>query len=460
MTNVKREKNEKNWTHPSILPLLREGNPVKIIIDRTRLLIYDALQKGWLGPPYDPFELAEILKIKTSASGNIMDARTVPTDKGGMLIEFNPNQPRVRIRFSLAHEIAHTLFEDCSQYIRERKVKTSMRNDDWQLEMLCNIAASEILMPIGSFICLQSLEPNIDTLLEYREQFDVSFEALAHRFVKVTDHNCFAFFCSKRNILDNKERFKIDYIIESRQTTESAMIGFELPQESHVEDCTAIGFTSKGDETWPRFGYLHVECVGIPPYTHCLAQRVAGIAYKPIRTNFNVNKICYVKGDATEPKGKGRKIITFIINNKGLSWGAGFAKYLQKKWPFAQREFKSWVFRNRLNLSLGNVHVSEVDENTILFKMICQQGYGPSLIPRIRYPYLEECLKKLSDEAIRTNASVHMPRIGSGEAGGSWDIISELIESTLCQSGIKVTVYDLPRTKKARLHDCTSLFDL
>ena len=40
-----------------------------------------------------------------------------------------------------------------------------------------------------------------------------------------------------------------------------------------------------------------------------------------------------------------------------------------------------------------------------------------------------------------------MPRIGSGQAGGSWTIISELIETEVCAAGVPVTVYDLPGRK-------------
>jgi hypothetical protein len=50
----------------------------------------------------------------------------------------------------------------------------------------------------------------------------------------------------------------------------------------------------------------------------------------------------------------------------------------------------------------------------------------------------------LFEIAQKRNATVHMPRIGSGEAGGSWDIVSELVEDALCNRGIQVTVYDLP----------------
>ena len=64
----------------------------------------------------------------------------------------------------------------------------------------------------------------------------------------------------------------------------------------------------------------------------------------------DINKINYVKGDATEPRGRDNKIIAFVINDKGLSWGAGFARCLQKKWPSVQREFRHWVIANRGDL--------------------------------------------------------------------------------------------------------------
>ena len=76
--------------------------------------------------------------------------------------------------------------------------------------------------------------------------------------------------------------------------------------------------------------------------------------------------------------------------------------------------------------------------------MISQRGYGPSAKPRIRYEALQVCLRQLAQEAQTQSASVHMPRIGCGEAGGSWPIVQELIETELLSKRVDVTVYDLP----------------
>lgn len=63
-------------------------------------------------------------------------------------------------------------------------------------------------------------------------------------------------------------------------------------------------------------------------------------------------------------------------------------------------------------------------------------------IPPIRYDALEKCLIKLSKQALQLNASVHMPRIGCGLAGGKWEEIEPLIINYLIKKEIKVFVYD------------------
>ena len=39
---------------------------------------------------------------------------------------------------------------------------------------------------------------------------------------------------------------------------------------------------------------------------------------------------------------------------------------------------------------------------------------------------------------------VHMPRIGTGAAGGDWGVIEEIIEEEMVRSNLTVTIYDLP----------------
>jgi len=156
----------------------------------------------------------------------------------------------------------------------------------------------------------------------------------------------------------------------------------------------------------------------------------------------------YVKGDATGPRGEGHKIIAFIINDKGRSWGAGFARSVQRKWPGVLANFQDWRRSKPEEFALGRIATTRIDTGLTAVMMISQQGYGESAKPRIRYGALEACLNRLADEATKACASVHMPRIGAGQAGGSWWVIAELIDAILVKRGISVTVYDLPESGK------------
>jgi hypothetical protein len=51
-------------------------------------------------------------------------------------------------------------------------------------------------------------------------------------------------------------------------------------------------------------------------------------------------------------------------------------------------------------------------------------------------------LATVAQFAQRHNATIHMPRIGAGLAGGNWETISQLVREELCARGISVTVYD------------------
>ena len=62
--------------------------------------------------------------------------------------------------------------------------------------------------------------------------------------------------------------------------------------------------------------------------------------------------------------------------------------------------------------------------------------------PPIRYDALASCLASVSAKALELGASVHMPRIGCGLAGGDWAKVEPLIDDQLCARAIAVTVYD------------------
>jgi O-acetyl-ADP-ribose deacetylase (regulator of RNase III) len=431
------------WTNPSVHQFAGNSDPIELITKKAREEILRAIQAGWQGPPFDPFRLADFLEIPTIPREDVLDARIIPSGPQRVQIEFNPNRPRGRVRFSIAHEIAHTLFPDCIENVRSRGQTMVARNDDWQLELLCNIAAAEFLMPVGGEID-SSTPVTIDNLVRLQKEFDVSTEAISVRLAKVTLEPCTIFAAARVADIESIQTYRVDYSIPSRASTIELPRGLEI-QDTILSQCTAVGYTSKGKQRGiSKFRELYLECVGIPPYPGRNYPRVIAIARHDNGKAVKALSITSLRGNALEPRGKVPRIIAQIVNDKTPNWGAGFARAVRNKYPSVQKDFKEWAVMHRDKFSLGNTYTSMTSNELYVVNMIAQHGYGESVKPRIRYAALKDCLHQLREIAVSKRASVHMPRIGTGYAGGNWNYILELIDEILVRNGIDVTIYTLP----------------
>jgi O-acetyl-ADP-ribose deacetylase (regulator of RNase III) len=301
-------------------------------------------------------------------------------------------------------------------------------------------------MPVGSVQTEQLDNFDIDKISETRKKFDVSTEAVLIRLAHLSEERCAVFVASKHNNTIDDSPYSFDYLIPSRNWKYEIARGTKLPDESPVAECTAVGFTAKGEAKFPHIAEkLRLECIGIPAYPGAMFPRVAGFlsSQKPIDSS---TEITFLQGNVLEPRGSGRKLIVHIVSDATPNWGGGgIAVALKRKWPSAQSEFRKW-FSERHRLKLGEVHFDEVDPGVEVASMICQRGYGPSDTPRLRYAALETALQSVAAWAQSRSATIHMPRIGCGQAGGSWMLVQELVSATLLAAGLSVTVYDLPQS--------------
>ncbi len=153
----------------------------------------------------------------------------------------------------------------------------------------------------------------------------------------------------------------------------------------------------------------------------------------------------YRVGDATLPVGDGAKIIVHVCNDIG-GWGAGFVLAVSRRWPEPEDDYRRWYEqRAHDDFRLGAARLVPVEPDLWVANIIGQHGVDPGPDgPPIRYGALEEGLMTVSATAAAMNASVHMPRIGCGLAGGEWHVVEPIIERSLCAAGIAVVVYDLP----------------
>jgi len=151
--------------------------------------------------------------------------------------------------------------------------------------------------------------------------------------------------------------------------------------------------------------------------------------------------IRYTKGDATQPQGSGNKIIAHICNDLG-NWGKGFVLAISSRWETPETAYRAWHRgRSKNDFELGSLQLVQVAPYIWVANMVAQHGMKTgSKGPPIRYEAVRKCLKKLAIEAKSLHASVHMPRLGCGLAGGRWEEIEPIVADELAE--IEVTVYD------------------
>jgi O-acetyl-ADP-ribose deacetylase (regulator of RNase III) len=158
-----------------------------------------------------------------------------------------------------------------------------------------------------------------------------------------------------------------------------------------------------------------------------------------------MNKIDYLIGDATLPIGKENKIIVHVCNDIG-GWGKGFVLAISKRWIAPEKAYRDW-YTSQNNFELGEVQFVKVENNLWIANLIGQhkirkddQGNSP-----IRYEAIEIGLNIILKKAKEINASVHMPRIGCGLAGGNWKSIEPILKKVLIKNGIETYVYDFEK---------------
>jgi O-acetyl-ADP-ribose deacetylase (regulator of RNase III) len=156
-----------------------------------------------------------------------------------------------------------------------------------------------------------------------------------------------------------------------------------------------------------------------------------------------MTKITYLIGDATEPDYVGNKILPHICNDLGY-WAKGYVLALSNRWEAPERSYRALKTEDRV---LGNVQLVPVEYDCeggdiIVANMIAQKGIGRNNegIPPIRYDAVRDCLIKVNEEALAIDATLHMPRIGTGLSGGDWDVIESIIQDVVT---VDVFIYDL-----------------
>lgn len=432
------------WKHKSILKLIKESennDPINEIRERARHLVLKAFELGWEGPPYSPIELAKLLNIEVFPNDSVIDARIVPIKKNHLQIQYNPYQKPTRINFSIAHEIAHTLFSDCGDEIRNRETDPKSNNE---LEQLCNIAASEIQLPYAVFSNdVKNAIPSIEGLINLATKYRASLESVFIRYTEIIDSPCAVLI----GRFQSDTKIVVDYYKTSKYLNLEIPDEFIIPNESKAYECISPGWTARETSDWKIFNkhQFNIYSIGISPYRRDNKPRVGILIFPYNQQNklIEEGKVVLEYGDATKPRGKDTKIIAQVVNTSG-GLGIGFGKALSKNYPIIKSELEKWA-KDKHRYHLGSTNLVTINATTYIFQMLAQKGLFSSggEIP-LKYADLRKCLIELAETAVELKASIHMPQIGAGQAKGDWNIILGMIYEELVSKGIKVNIYLLP----------------
>jgi O-acetyl-ADP-ribose deacetylase (regulator of RNase III) len=131
-------------------------------------------------------------------------------------------------------------------------------------------------------------------------------------------------------------------------------------------------------------------------------------------------------------------IIAHGVNCSG-GFASGVAGQIAKKFPLAKEWYLAKYHDDRWEL--GHVQFVPMPwSGKIIANCATQKEYGRDGKVYVDYGAVKEVMHKLYDFAKSANASVGIPKIGAGLAGGDWQIIEAIIEEVFHDREIVVHV--------------------
>ena len=190
---------KRTYSHNSVVRLIERHrhisqDPEEIIRNLVRNELAKARNIGWDGPPFDPRILASIMGIECEESSELLthseDAELQPTADERAVIKYHPDRPRARQNFSIAHEISHTLFPGYKEQYQAR-YKIGRFDPSSEVEFLCDLGASEIILPSPEFdLEVRRRGISLESLEELSKLYEASTEASAIRMITTNHYPC------------------------------------------------------------------------------------------------------------------------------------------------------------------------------------------------------------------------------------------------------------------------------
>lgn len=182
----KLKEQSQKFSSPLALGLLNSvpgaKDPIEAILWHAEMLF---VESGLKRPPFSPANYAPLRRVnKIELKDMEVDGRLIP-DVNGFVIELRKDRPHERKNFTCAHELGHTFFYESVPTIKYRTLGSSQPHHDDEEELLCNIAAAELLMPNSVFSKIaKDYSPSPQSLSEIAETFETSLTATVLNLLK------------------------------------------------------------------------------------------------------------------------------------------------------------------------------------------------------------------------------------------------------------------------------------
>lgn len=185
----------RRYSNPDVVALIRETG---CLVDPRSAVLTQARKLNQLFREFEATGVAPLERLRYVASLVGLDLAPMTVEQGkdeprdavlllngnshgkrGQIL-FNPHRPAGRILFSIAHEVGHTFFPNTSGGARFRELCESDSREANELERLCDLAASELLMPIEEFQN-EAGEYSLRSVARLMQRFGSSFEPTVYR---------------------------------------------------------------------------------------------------------------------------------------------------------------------------------------------------------------------------------------------------------------------------------------
>ena len=182
----------RKYSDPDVISLIKATgslvDPRSSVLSQARALL-DRLA-DWDEVPADAIGRLTILASLAGIAVQPMDIERqrkekrdaiLLTTESKRIVAYNPQRPRARVAFTIAHEITHTFFPNSTKGARFRSICESNSREANELERLCDLGASEILMPLKNFQRHAGDRFSLQKVEELSQAFGSSFEATVFR---------------------------------------------------------------------------------------------------------------------------------------------------------------------------------------------------------------------------------------------------------------------------------------